>query len=559
MKTTTTTTMNLVKTLLLAVAFFFGTHAIAQCNSSFTYSINANGNVSFQSTSTPTNANCYWNFGNNQTSTLTSPSITYTANGTYVVNLFIWAAPTCSTGSSQTITITNAATSTCNLNAGFTYSVGSNGFVTFNNTTTGASTLASYYWTNNNNYMSSAFNPSLTLSNGWHNVCLYVSDSLNNCYDSYCDSFLVNNSNCNLSANFNYTIGSNGNVSFASTSTGTTTNTTYNWWINSSTYTGPAANHTFQFNGWYTVCLYISDSTNTCTDSYCDYIYVNTAANSASCNANFTYSIGANGNVTFTSTSTGTTSTTNYYWSFNNSAWSNGPTTSATFTNYFNYVCLTIYDSTSWCYSTYCDSIIIPTNPCNASVNFVMIQDSTQALTWWAYANYPSNVTNAVWSWGDNTTSQGFYPSHTYSASGFYNICVTITVSCAGTASYCANTFISRSADASASSALRHVNVANAAAPTNVKVNTATEPMKDIMLYPNPAKDLTKLKVNMNQSGEVTLSVYEITGKLVQQSIHAANEGVNTLDIPLNTLNKGMYFVTINSGNAKKTVRLIKE
>jgi hypothetical protein len=83
--------------------------------------------------------------------------------------------------------------------------------------------------------------------------------------------------------------------------------------------------------------------------------------------------------------------------------------------------------------------------------------------------------------------------------------------------------------------------------------------MKDISLYPNPAKDLTKLKVNMNQNGEVTLSVYEITGKLIQQSIHLANEGVNTIDIPTNTLNKGMYFVTINSGSAKKTVRLIKE
>src|ERR1041385_6869701 len=126
MKTTITTTTNLIKTLLIAVAFLFGKNAIAQCNASFTYTINANGNVSFQSTSTPTTASCYWNFGNNQTSTLTSPSITYTANGIYTVNLFIWAAPSCSTGATQTINITNAATSTCNLVAGFTYTVGAN-------------------------------------------------------------------------------------------------------------------------------------------------------------------------------------------------------------------------------------------------------------------------------------------------------------------------------------------------------------------------------------------------------------------------------------------------
>lgn len=559
MKTTITTTANLIKTLLIAAAFFFGKNAIAQCTASFNYTLNANGNVSFQSTSIPSTLNCQWSYGDNSNGTGPNVSHTYANNGTYTVHLFVWNTPTtCSNVATATIAV-NTASNTCNLVAGYTYTIGANGNVVFNNTTTGASTLATFYWTNNSNYMSNNYNPNVTLSNGWHNVCLYVNDSLNNCYDSYCDSFFVNTSTCSLNANFNYTIGANGNVSFASTSTGTSSSTTHNWWINSSTYTGPAANHTFQFNGWYNVCLYISDSTNTCTDSYCNYIYVNTAANSASCNANFSYSIGANGNVTFTSTSTGTTNTTNYYWSFNNSSWSNGPTTSATFTNYYNYVCLTIYDSTSWCYSSYCDSIIIPTNPCNASVNFVMIQDSTQALTWWAYANYPSNVTNAVWSWGDNSTTQGLYPSHTYSASGFYNICVTITVSCAGTASYCANTFINRSADASASSALRHVNVAGAQAATNIKVNTAAEAMKDIVLFPNPAKDLTKLKVNMSQYGEVTLSVYEITGKLVQQSIHSTYEGVNTIDIPTNTLNKGMYFVTINSGNAKKTVRLIKE
>lgn len=562
MKTTITKT-NILKALAFAFIFLLGKSMNAQCAANFNYTINANGNVSFQSTSTPSTANCYWTFGNSQTSTLTSPATTYTANGTYVVNLFIWSMPSCSISTQQTITITNAPTSTCNLNASFTKTVGANGTVYFTNTSTNTSTLTSYHWNINNNFFSSAQNPTATLSNGYHTICLNVIDSINNCSDSYCDSVFITNSTntCSLNANFNFTVGAGGNVSFASTSTGTSTSTLYNWWFgNSQSANTQNANTTYANNGWYTVCLFLSDSTNNCTDSYCQSIYVGSANTNSFCNASFTYSVGASGSVTLTSNSTGTTNNTHYYWTVNNSflTYTSNPQTSTTFTNFFNYVCLTIIDSTSNCWSTYCDTILVPTNPCNPSVSFAMVQDSTQALTWWAVANYPSNTTNVIWNWGDNTSSTGFYPSHTYSASGFYNICVTITVSCAGTASFCSNTFINKSAEAPMP--MYHVNVVNALAPTaSIKNNGANEAMTELLLYPNPAKDQSHLKLNMNAAGDVTLSIFEITGKLVQQGKYNLSEGVNTIDMDTNTLAKGMYLVTINSGNAKKTVRLIKE
>lgn len=561
MKTAITKT-NVLKALAFAFLFLLGKNISAQCTASFNYTINANGNVTFQSTSSPSTVNCYWTFGNSQTSTLSTASTNYTANGTYTVSLFIWAMPTCSTMATQTITITNAPTNTCTLNASFTKTVGANGAVYFTNTSTNTSTLTYYYWTINNNFFSTAQNPTTTLSNGYHTICLNVTDSLNQCFDSYCDSVFISNSSstCSLNANFNYTIGANGNVTFASTSTGTNSSTLYNWWFSNSTQANTAnASTQFANNGWYTACLFLSDSTNTCTDSYCTSFYVGTASSSL-CNASFTYSVGASGNVTLTSTSTGTNNNTYYYWTVNNSflTFTTNPQTSATFTNSFNYVCLTIIDSTTNCWSTYCDTVLVSSNPCNANVSFVMIQDSTQALTWWAWANYPSNTTNVVWNWGDNSSSTGFFPSHTYSASGFYNICVTITVSCASTASFCSNTFINRSAEAQMP--MYHVNVVAAQAPVaGIKNTAAKEAMTELVLYPNPAKEQSHLKLNMNTAGDVTLSIYEITGQLVQQSKHNLSEGVNVIDMDTNTLAKGMYLVTINSGNAKKTVRLIKE
>ncbi len=562
MKTTITTTRSILSTLMLAFFLFAGKNVNAQaCTASFNYTVNANGNVSFQSTSNPSTLSCQWWFGNNQNAMGPNASTTYTANGTYTVTLFTWNVPTtCSATAQQTIQITNAATSTCNLNASFTKTVGANGAVYFTNTSTNTSTLTYYYWTINSNYFSTAQNPTTTLSNGYYTICLNVTDSVNNCFDSYCDSVFISNSTntCNINANFSYVIGSNGNVNFTSTSTGTTASTNYSWWFgnNQSANTANASTN-YAFNGWYTVCLFLSDNNSSCTSSYCDTIQITNASNSSTCNASFNFTVGTGGNVTFASNSTGTTSSTNYFWSFNNSSSATGPTTNQTFTSYFNYVCLTIYDSTSLCYSTYCDTVLIPSLPCNPSVNFVMVQDSTQALTWWAFANYPSNVTNAVWSWGDNSSTNGFYPSHTYSASGFYNICVTITVSCAGTASFCSNTYINKSAEAPLP--MYHVNVAASSAPTGVKVNTANEAMTDVVLYPNPAKDMSHLRVNMTNGGDITLSIYEITGKLLIQQDRKTFQGVNEIELPVNDLKKGMYFVSINSGNAKKTVRLIKE
>ena len=366
---------------------------------------------------------------------------------------------------------------------------------------------------------------------------------------------LFNSMNAQCNANFTYTINSNGNVTFQSTSTNTTTNTQYFWSFGNSNFAYTAnASTNYANNGFYTVCLFLNDSINNCSSSFCDTINV-TSANNSTCNASFSYSIGTNGNVSFFNTSTGTSSNTVYYWSFNNSTTASGPNPTTTFTNYFNWVCLSIYDTVTFCNSSICDSVILSSNPCNTNVNFVMSQDSSQALTWWAIANYPQNVTNAVWSWGDNTTSTGLYPSHTYSASAFYNICVSITVSCAGTASYCANTFINRG-----SNAMYQVNVIGNTNqnPTSI-ITQEAEQLSELKLFPNPSKDFARLKLNSGKDGIVTLSIFEITGKLVSENKVSVTKGNNELEVDVNTLDKGFYLLNVQNGVNKKTIRLIKD
>ena len=141
--------------LNLLICFLFGltiNQTKAQCVANFNYSVNANGNVNFVATCSPVNSittQYYWNFGNSQTYTaMGSPvaSTTYSANGTYTVNLFFLTAPSCSNAVSMVINVNNINTSTCNINASFVSAQIGNGAVSFSSTSTGTTLGTTYTW-----------------------------------------------------------------------------------------------------------------------------------------------------------------------------------------------------------------------------------------------------------------------------------------------------------------------------------------------------------------------------------------------------------------------------
>lgn len=145
----------------------------------------------------------------------------------------------------------------------------------------------------------------------------------------------------------------------------------------------------------------------------------------AQCNASFTWSQNQSNVIAFTSTSTPV---------FANCMWSFGDQQSGFQTNplhtYANpgtyYVCLTIYDSLSNCQDSYCDTVQVTgtSQPCNAS--FVWSQSSSGIIS---FTNTSSPTTSGYsfqWSFGDSQMSSAVSPSHTYSASGNYIVCLTM-------------------------------------------------------------------------------------------------------------------------------------
>ncbi|MBA2612225.1 MAG: PKD domain-containing protein [Bacteroidetes bacterium] len=147
---------------------------------------------------------------------------------------------------------------------------------------------------------------------------------------------------CNLNAGFNYTVGANGVVNFASTSTGTAVTTNHQWFFYQGSSFGQTTTHSYSNNGTYPVTLYLSDSL--CTDSITKYITINNL--SCNLNANFNYTVSPNGVVHFASNTTGVGPFANYYWYFGDSNVGSGPTITHTYSTSGIYqVNLHVYDS----------------------------------------------------------------------------------------------------------------------------------------------------------------------------------------------------------------------
>jgi len=94
------------------------------------------------------------------------------------------------------------------------------------------------------------------------------------------------------------------------------------------------------------------------------------------------------------------------------------------------YVCLTIMDSTTNCYDTYCDLInVVVAGGSGCQAYFYSTPALIQVVNSFNFYDMSSgNAANWLWDFGDGTTSTQQNPAHTYSptATGFFLVCLTI-------------------------------------------------------------------------------------------------------------------------------------
>ena len=78
--------------------------------------------------------------------------------------------------------------------------------------------------------------------------------------------------------------------------------------------------------------------------------------------------------------------------------------------------------------------------------------------------------------------------------------------------------------------------------------------------YPNPASDLTIVKVNIRKNTDLTIEVVNMLGqKVMTVDAGAVKPGMNQVELNVSNLTPGVYFYTVRAGDAKVTKKMIVE
>jgi PKD repeat protein len=251
--------------------------------------------------------------------------------------------------------------------------------------------------------------------------------------------------------------------------------------------------------------------------------------------ANFNVLDNGLGNFTFTNTSAGNFSQT--HWAFGDGTSSTTINNNHTFSANGTYVVvLTINDSTNsnLCFDYFLDTIIVTgvPSPAQCAAGFVMYPDTTTGDITVVNSSTGTSLTY-LWDFGDGSTSTLQTPSHTYTTSGPFYLCLTVDDGVGCNNMYCdsigSNGVVFKQAGFTI----------NVIAPPLITGLTEEDTNSNFYLFPNPTSTQLTIEYGSRMINEIT--ILDITGK----TFRTIKKNINTIDV--SDLSNGIYFVQINT------------
>lgn len=157
--------------------------------------------------------------------------------------------------------------------------------------------------------------------------------------------------------------------------------------------------------------------------------YLSAEAQNPLCNAGFQFTFLNPNTIRFFPANTDTVSTT-HNWTFGDNTGSALPSPSHTYQAPGTYTVVhTIIVRSNGlvvCTQSHSDVIVIQgTSTCLLDAHFAWIQDSTSNAVYFQNNSTPTNMSDSVrWTFGDGSSSDSYHTSHTYSATGTYQVCL---------------------------------------------------------------------------------------------------------------------------------------
>lgn len=472
----------------------------------------------------------YWDFGNGQTSNAAYPVITYSSPGMYSVRLLV--VDSINPGCRDSLTV-NVNVNVCNTKASFVYTT-SGKTVHFINTSTNAN---DYYWNFTGPFYVTLKDPYFTFPNyGTYPIQLVVYDSSTQCGDTLNTNITI--SACNAYTLFGYS--KKGlQVSFTNSSGGS--NLKYYWnFGDGQTSNARTPVHTYSSTGTYNVKLRVWDSTNFgCRDS-------NNAMVDVMCG------VGAG-------------------------AWYRDSIKQTWFINYSVNANKYLWNLGDGTYSTLHSPTHVYSGPArNIGVylivwdtNYVNCRDSLYFTIWYSgcssyYTIEPdtSNQFSALvvnrsragsgatfkWYFGDGDSSTARTPSHTYSGTGPFQLCLVVNDS--GCSSMFCDTLGFDSSGNILAMRPFSIRVVEPGKYNTTAIDEAQLPQSRI--YPNPTQGIVKIE----SAGLISqVRVSDVQGRM----IHMTDVSAAQYTMDMRDWSPGIYIITIiYNGNQHERVKLIK-
>jgi hypothetical protein len=194
------------------------------------------------------------------------------------------------------------------------------------------------------------------------------------------------------------------------------------------------------------------------------------------------------------------------------------------------------------------------------SINFTVIPDTVGGNVIWIVPSENINqAAEVTWDFGDGTTSNDLFPSHTYAGDGPYTLCVTAFFN-EPNGGYCSITYC-------AVLTYEMLNPPGMVVENGFTINIVNnsvvlstnelEQVESIKLWPNPVSSQVFLSYGLQQNSNVTIKILDVTGKLIQSYNNLGQAGINNFNFNVESLNAGMYFVEINTDSSTSTSRFI--
>lgn len=308
--------------------------------------------------------------------------------------------------------------------------------------------------------------------------------------------------------------------------------------------------HGYPAEGIYPVTLTITTADG-CTSSYTEHVCVGNGGGvqGTECQAMFVFQQSGDNPFAFQFEDLSVGEPVNWFWEFGDGSVSQDPNPQHTYNADGLYLVTLTIVTENGCSSSMVmivaagDNVIYGDSLCQALFLPFIEQDSLVVF----FLNLSTPAGQYTWDFGDGTTSSEFMPFHFYNQPGIYVVTLTITGP-----DGCTNTF-------SATIDLIENNIIGR--PDFALATASEEPAEtlDWKVYPNPAREETRVEWTSGKGGAFTLQLLDLNGKIIWTHRDHAPKGAHSERVDTGQLIPGIYLLRIQTEDGVGVRRFVRQ